>query len=170
MQKPFDNCYWVVPGKFLAGEYPGSPNGIEAREKIDRLLGFGVDCFVDLTHEADELEPYEDILREAAGIREVRLVKFPIPDVSIPRSKASTVSILDAIDEAIRKGNLVYVHCWGGVGRTGLIVGCWLARHGQKGQSALDTLNEMWQQCAKSKSRRSPETREQEEFIRTWVE
>ena len=31
----------------------------------------------------------------------------------------------------------VYVHCWGGIGRTGTVVGCWLVRHGMTGDEAL---------------------------------
>lgn len=169
-QRPLDNCYWVVPGRFLAGEYPGSDNRIEAKDKIERLLRFGVNCFIDLTHEDDGLEPYQEVLQQAEGSRGIRLFKFPIPDVSVPRSRESAASILDAIDEAMQRGEVVYLHCWGGVGRTGVVVGCWLARHGQRGQSALDSLQLLWQQCGKSRFRKSPETREQEDFVRAWVE
>jgi protein-tyrosine phosphatase len=38
--------------------------------------------------------------------------------------------ILDDVDEARAAGRAVYVHCWGGIGRTGTVVGCWLMRHG----------------------------------------
>ena len=38
--------------------------------------------------------------------------------------------ILDEVDSAIEDGGTVYVHCWGGIGRTGTVVGCWLMRHG----------------------------------------
>ena len=42
--------------------------------------------------------------------------------------------ILDDVDEAIAGGGLTYVHCWGGIGRTGTVVGCWLVRHGLEGR------------------------------------
>jgi len=86
----------------------------------------------------------------------------------VPRSKEGAVSILDAIDSHISQGRTVYVHCWGGVGRTGLIVGCWLTRNGGDGKSALLRLRELWQECPKSVSRISPETREQERYILDW--
>ena len=38
--------------------------------------------------------------------------------------------ILDDVDAALADGGAVYVHCWGGIGRTGTVVGCWLVRHG----------------------------------------
>jgi hypothetical protein len=50
-----------------------------------------------------------------------------------------------------------------------LIVGCWLARHHcGDGKSALLRLRKLWQQCAKSVSRQSPETSEQERYIMNW--
>ncbi|NJN80266.1 MAG: hypothetical protein HC797_07245 [Anaerolineales bacterium] len=39
-------------------------------------------------------------------------------------------NILDTIDNEIENGNPVYVHCWGGVGRTGITAACYLIRHG----------------------------------------
>ena len=87
-----------------------------------------------------------------------------------PKSSKVTVAILDAIDYHIEQGHIVYLHCWGGVGRTGVIVGCWLARHGYKGQAALDRLQNLWRKCPKSAYRNSPETREQEQYILRWEE
>lgn len=34
---------------------------------------------------------------------------------------------------ALAAGQTVYVHCYGGIGRTGTVVGCWLVRHGLSG-------------------------------------
>ncbi|MCP5421143.1 MAG: hypothetical protein H6969_11745 [Gammaproteobacteria bacterium] len=83
-------------------------------------------------------------------------------DRSIPDSPELTASILDVIDESIARGARVYLHCCGGIGRTGLIVGCWVERRGFPEILALDRLREFWRQCPKSAFRRSPETREQE--------
>ena len=46
-------------------------------------------------------------------------------------------STLDAIDAELGAGGIVYVHCWAGCGRTGVIVGCWLVRHGLDPRNAL---------------------------------
>ena len=61
---------------------------------------------------------------------------MPIPDTGNPKP-AQVESILDTIDTAIAAGRRVYVHCWGGIGRTGTIVGCYLVRHGLTGDQAL---------------------------------
>jgi hypothetical protein len=47
--RPNLNTYWVVPRKFLAGEYPGNQDPVKARKKINQFLEVGVRHFVDLT-------------------------------------------------------------------------------------------------------------------------
>jgi len=162
MQQPIENCYWVVPGKFLAGEYPRNKDEASSRAKIDALISSGVTNFIDLTEEDENLLPYKALLEKASHER------FPIRDVSVPNSPGTTVTILDTIDRHIWKERIVYLHCWGGIGRTGMIVGCWLARHGLEGELALLRLRELWRQCPKSSFRKSPETKEQERYILNW--
>ncbi len=82
-----------------------------------------------------------------------------------------TKAALGAIDGHLAAGRTVYVHCWGGVGRTGTIIGCWLARRHEPGQAALDRLKELWRENPKSRQgRRSPETDGQEQYVREWYE
>jgi len=116
--RPINNCYWVIPGKLLAGEYPGDVEQETSKEKIKSLLDTGVAAFIDLTEE-NELLPYSEFRESASHER------YPIQDQSIPSSLDFTKDILDAIDFHISQRRLVYIHCWGGVGRTGIIVGCW---------------------------------------------
>jgi protein-tyrosine phosphatase len=134
MNRPIEHCYWVVPNRFLAGEYPRDHDRDSSRKKIDALIGAGVTAFIDLTEETEGLLPYAEYLQAYQGISHQR---FGIRDVSLPQSKEVTVAILDSIDAHMEQGRLVYVHCWGGVGRTGLIVGCWLTRNTGDGKSAL---------------------------------
>jgi len=55
------------------------------------------------------------------------------------------------------------------VGRTGVIIGCWLARHGYPGAAALARLRALWATCPKSACKASPETPEQERYILTYT-
>ena len=80
--KPDPNTYWVVPGKLLAGEYPGARDPEEALRRLRRFLQAGVRHFIDLT-EAGELEPYAELLREE-GSCETSYERFPIRDLSVP--------------------------------------------------------------------------------------
>lgn len=171
-RRPYDNCYWVRPGKFLAGEYPGSSDRWVAREKIYSQLDAGIDAFLDLT-EPGELDSYEDILMEAAenaGVL-VNYQRYPIQDVSVPRERKDMIAILDRIDHCLDIGQTVYVHCWGGVGRTGTVVGCYLVRHGLSGEEALERLRELWSTVSPDKLARrpiSPETGPQGDWVRSW--
>ena len=93
---------------------------------------------------------------------------FPIGDFGLPTPETMT-SILDTIDVALRDGRKIYLHCWGGIGRTGTTVGCYLVRRGMTGEEALRQLAEWWQTVPKSQiHQRSPETAEQTQFIRSW--
>ena len=93
--------------------------------------------------------------------------------------------------------NKVYVHCRGGIGRTGTTIGCYLARHGFASSSsssssststpsqsvdrttktsmiedceALLEVNRLFQMSSRSReSYYSPETKEQMDFVRFWT-
>ena len=62
--RPLANSYWVIPGRFLAGEYPGAMEEPEAQVKINRLLDAGISCFIDLTEPGESgLLPYHHLLK-----------------------------------------------------------------------------------------------------------
>lgn len=146
--RPFARSFWVAPGELLAGYYPGDLEPAHELVKLRALLAAGVRSFVDLTHELDRdhrdqhLAPYTRALAEVATEQGAtwwyRLCS--IVDETAP-TKAVMRGILDVIDERIAAGGVVYVHCWGGRGRTGTAAGCWLARHGvAAGNDVLATL------------------------------
>lgn len=172
MNPPLPNSYWVRPGRFAAGEYPGDLDPCHDAAKLKMLLRAGINYLIDLTV-AGELRPYRDIAEREARAQGVRVgyERFPIADVEVPRSREWMAWILDAIDAALDDGRTVYVHCWGGVGRTGTVVGCWLVRHGESGASALEQVARWWQGVEKvCRIPTSPETRGQSEYVFNWVE
>ena len=169
--RPISESYWVEPGRLLAGEYPGSQNEEQARKRIDAFFAAGFNTFIDLT-EPNELSPYVNILNELSQVHhtDIKYQRFPIRDAGIP-SREQMISILDMIDAELQAGRNMYLHCWGGIGRTGTTVGCYLVRGGKTGEEALSQLAEWWKSVPKSFYRsRSPETYEQMEFIRNWAE
>ena len=157
--RPIPESYWVKPGRFLAGEYPAAAYIGRARERLGRMLDSGINTFIDLTL-LYELPPYLPILLEEARRRgvDVQHKRFPILDHNIP-PRGTMAAILDAIDSALAEGRNIYIHCWGGIGRTGTTVGCYLVRHGMNGEQALAHLAELWKDVPKSSYfPRSPET------------
>jgi len=96
--------------------------------------------------------------------------RFPIGDFGLPEPLQMATS-LDAIEGALSAGRRVYLHCWGGIGRTGTTVGCFLVRRGLIGDQALQQLADWWRSVPKSGIYpRSPETDAQARFIRDWTE
>ncbi|HEX8993183.1 MAG TPA: hypothetical protein VF784_15990 [Anaerolineales bacterium] len=164
-------CYWVVPGRLLAGEYPAHLELPHAAARLDALLGAGINTFCDLTAPG-ELTSYLPLLEERGrrlGVH-VAYQVFPMQDRSIP-DRVVMRSLLDALDTAISAGRNVYLHCWGGVGRTGMAVGCYLVRHGHTGREALDQIAAWWQTDPRRFDHpQSPETAEQARFVLDWPE
>lgn len=166
---PIIESYWVEENRFLAGEYPGSYSPETTRHRMDTFLEAGVNTFIDLT-QPHELVPYESILKEQAQIYEVNAAyhRFVIPDHSTPSAERMT-TILNTMDEAINNGGCVYVHCWGGVGRTGMVVGCYLVRHGSTNEQALAQVNKLYKTRPNNPYfSHSPENNEQIEFVLNW--
>ena len=169
--RPIPNSYWVEAGRLLAGEYPGSEQPEEARQRMDAFLKTGIGTFIDLT-QPHELVPYETILHAQAKVHGLAATykRMPVKDFGLPSAESMT-AILDTVDAALQAGRKVYVHCWGGVGRTGTTIGCYLVRHGYTGKEALAQIATWWREMPKRVYHpRSPETEEQIRFILNWKE
>jgi protein-tyrosine phosphatase len=91
--------------------------------------------------------------------------------MGLPASPEHLGRILDTLDGALAAGRNVYLHCWGGIGRTGTVVGCYLVRRGLTGGAALARLAEWWRTVPKSGLYpRSPQTNDQVAYVRAWRE
>jgi hypothetical protein len=162
-QRPLPNTYWVIPGRILAGEYPGAEDDATARERLQRLAAAGVVSFVDLTEEG-ELPPYSHLLP-----RNTDYVRSGIVDTRVPNNIAQTTLIVQTLRGAHARGRCVYVHCRAGIGRTGLVVGCFLAEAEGSGKAALKILNRLWRQSDRSRVWPTvPQTAEQADYVRRW--
>lgn len=169
MNRPIPDSYWVEPDRLLAGEYPAQFEGEVTRKRIDALIEAGFDTFIDLTR-PNETVAYLRILLEEAKLRQVEVThhRFPIGDFGLPTPQQMK-SILDTIDASLQAERKIYLHCWGGIGRTGTTVGCYLVRRGRSGEEALRQLAEWWRTVPKSHIHpHSPETHEQATFILNW--
>lgn len=169
--RPIPASYWVRPGRLLAGEYAAAHVPALARRKLRRLLDAGISSFVDLTRAGEALlPPYEPLLAEEAALRGRRLgyLRAPIPDMGLP-TPAALRATLDHIDAELLAGRRVYLHCWGGIGRTGTVVGCYLVRHGLSGPQALALIARLRRHTPDG-WRTSPETAAQRALVLAWAE
>jgi atypical dual specificity phosphatase len=161
LPRPHEHCYWLLPGRVLAGEHPGARGSLELMaQRLRTLQASGVGCFIDLTTPHDPLPAYTP----GAGQR----LGFPIGDFGIP-SVATMRAALDAITAALDAGQGVYLHCRAGIGRTGTVAGCWLVEQGLEAGEALALLQRKFQAAEQSHSgRTTPETAAQRNFIAAW--
>jgi hypothetical protein len=165
---PIDDSYWLVPGRLLAGEYPGAKTKDEARRKLRSFLNAGVDFFLDLTEEDEGLEPYAPILQEEAMALDRKIVyrRLPIPDMDTPTTERMS-EIQQTLTAALEDGQTVYVHCWGGIGRTGTVIGCYLVEHEVSVAEALAEIQRR-RRGIKDGWKKSPETPAQVDFVKRW--
>ena len=174
---PFNQAYWVEPDRLMAGYYPGSALGQVGDPKLNALLKCGIRHFVNLM-QSEEMRwydkpvvPYQDQTRALAQKLEYEVTfdRMPIKDMGIP-TRIEMARILDRIDQKIKARQPVYVHCLGGVGRTGTVIGCYLARQGYAtGRKVIRLLQQLRQNTA-TRERLSPESNRQIDLVMSWVE
>lgn len=138
------NVSWIVERQIAAMAMPWP-------EELPELPGLGVAGVLSLTERTPEGLPYDGLLH----------CHLPVPDFTAP-TQAQLAEAVEFMDEVLRAGGAVAVHCGAGLGRTGTICAAWLVRHGWKPDDALREVR-----------RRRPgsvETREQEDAIRRFAQ
>lgn len=155
-----------MTNQIYAGEYPRNKDEESSRVKLQQFESFGITHFIDLTEEG-ELAPYDEMLYNGATYQ-----RFPIRDVSVPKSMDEVRKLVKRIIKIVSKNPeaKVYIHYWGGVGRTGLIVGCLLGELCELSyDETMAKLEQLFSACPKSAYRDTPETTEQRDFIAKFI-
>lgn len=164
--KPSGYSYRVTE-RIWAGEYPvweWNPN-MQVRQ-LRLYTDFGITDFLDLT-EVGEMPPYEALLPP-----QVRRYSFPIPNCGVPHDVRSVDRMFDRMEGVLRNHpeRRLYIHCHGGVGRTGMIVACGLARQWDLcADDALDEMRRRFAAHARSSWMSAPETEAQIDFVRAYA-
>jgi protein-tyrosine phosphatase len=161
LPRPHGNTYWLWAGHVLAGEHPAKEDEEQLSEKLQLFALAGITHFIDLTSPADPVKTYQPL---GGAVR----INHPITDFGVP-SPLQMQGILQSIQSALSQGGKVYVHCKGGIGRTGTVAATWLTEHGLDDGQALALLLQKWQAMDKRfEEPHTPETQAQREFVRTW--
>jgi protein tyrosine/serine phosphatase len=154
---PHPDCYWVIPGRLLAGSYPAM--------HLEALLDASMHSFIDLTRSNESLAPYALELQGRARWHGFAITDYAVPDVRL------MCDIVQAIDTELAAARNVYLHCHAGVGRTGTAVGCWLVQQGLGGAAALALIAHKRAALTRQGAPvHSPETDAQRGFVLHWAQ
>jgi predicted protein tyrosine phosphatase len=147
---PHKESNWVIPGRLIAGAYPADKDIEKTEENLLVILQTGVTHFVclqseynpDATEESVQSEknirPYmNDLTRMFSGnavvpavaeamktlpitIDDIEFIHVPIKDCNIIND-TEVRNLVQTLYEKIVQNKKIYVHCWGGHGRTGTV-------------------------------------------------
>jgi len=177
---------WVIPGRLMVGRYPFVEPGLNRRcdnyekgvAQLKAILRTGIRTFIclqdELPHQklmyrqvVDGFYPYLEWCRAIAGPGVVAL-HFPIVDLSIPDAEVLNEFLTDII-ERLRNGERMYIHCWGGRGRAGVVSCCLLSKAFKiSADEALERVGRAYL-TRKDGAYRSPQTKQQVNFVRSFV-
>lgn len=151
----------IAPGRRGLGVHSGVTWQRDLGADLERLRAVErVDVLVTLM-EPRELAAYGLAdLRARARSAGMRSLALPIPDGGTPASGWPLADLLAQLRAA--SGERVAVHCLGGLGRSGLVVGCLLTDLGWSAAGALEALR-------RARGPSCPETAAQVEYIRGWA-
>jgi len=120
---PTPGTHWVITGRLAAGQSPGYPSS----SLID-LVNAGVDTFVSLQKSYYEYgcTDYRQTLRNLAKKPDfpphpINFIHFPVPDLGVVEDQ-DMLALTYQLADLLRNGRSLYVHCYGGHGRTGTVL------------------------------------------------
>jgi protein-tyrosine phosphatase len=118
---------WLIPGKLARATIPDN-------EDLKTWKEAGIQSVVNLLEDY-----YEDIT--AAEMRHgFKVLHSPILDMHAP-SIEQLSTIVRWINQELYDGKKVLVHCYAGIGRTGLVLTAYLVAQGEEMSSALTKVN-----------------------------
>ncbi|EFA77283.1 hypothetical protein PPL_12494 [Heterostelium album PN500] len=131
MKGPNDFSNWVVKEYIMTGEYPGNTSDEQHFKILQSLVDSGLTLFVCLQLESElkHFRPYQEDLKQIAAKKNIELefLHFPIEDGGVAENLDELSDFIDLLIEKL-KSHRIYLHCWAGRGRTGIIAACLLGR------------------------------------------
>eukprot|EP01128_Nolandella_sp_AFSM9_P006911 TRINITY_DN3655_c0_g1_i1.p1 TRINITY_DN3655_c0_g1~~TRINITY_DN3655_c0_g1_i1.p1 ORF type:complete len:263 (-),score=34.61 TRINITY_DN3655_c0_g1_i1:79-843(-) len=140
---PTSESNWAIVGSLIAGAYPGDLSEQKAKEKAKLLVEAGISTYLSTLGPGEtRFSPYghhivaatEEALLERRTLTATErengarntvpkpsFLKFPINDQSIAQD-SEVKECIDGLLKKLEAHELVYIHCWGGHGRTGTLV------------------------------------------------
>jgi hypothetical protein len=134
MPGPVIGTAWVVPGRLARGRFPMYADALA-------LVKAGVTTFVNLRGETGGLDDYLRMYpRDVAAHKRrhaLEFLFFPVGDFCAADAR-SLAALARELRARLERGEVLFVHCRGGRGRTGMVVAALLcALYGVPAEAAL---------------------------------
>ncbi|KAL6750915.1 MAP kinase phosphatase 6 [Haematococcus lacustris] len=180
---------WVVPGTIMQGRYPHmepeTPGLSEegGRLQLERILQAGLTTFISLQGELPDqvdmpqeglkgFKPYKTVAEEVVNAsgqwRQLHFLHRPVVDMGVPDSSAMRNMIMD-LSQRVQSGEVLYIHCHGGRGRSGVLASCLIATmYGLSAEEAIERVSRAYV-TRRDGLPGSPDTPKQFDFIRKYI-
>jgi len=123
---------WIVPGRLAGCPMPGAMAPLD--HDLTLLRGAGVSLLVNLTNtrlDAPALERF--------GLRELH---FPMEDGRAAPVMLAKMLVVK-LQRLLHGGEVIAVHCYAGLGRTGTVLAAWLIMNGLSAEASLERLRKI---------------------------
>jgi protein-tyrosine phosphatase len=119
-----------VPGRLLLHSMPGRYESLE--NVWTQVRNEGV-CAIVCLAEKDELHEKSSEYARAleAGTVPCLVIRFEVPDRSAPEDRNAFWALAGDVAQRLKSGEVVLIHCAGGVGRTAMLAVCVLLALGE---------------------------------------
>jgi protein-tyrosine phosphatase len=152
--------YWVPEGPWPGrlGVVPRPRGGDWLADEVRSWRASDLDVVASLLTPDEVAElglREEETLAREQGLE---YYSFPIPDYSVPQSRAELLRFINRLEEALESGKNVAVHCRAGIGRSSVVVASLLVSAGLEPEEAFHRIE-------KARGRPVPDTPEQREWV-----
>ncbi len=152
------NFSWVIPDKLAGSAMPGrslTPLDAYMLDDLKDLYGYGIRSLLSLRNMPAS---FKGLCGEAG----IEWLSFPIPDFGIPSDMVSFSRIIQQSVQCLEENNPLCVHCYAGIGRTGIALASIIGMYcGIDGEAAIEIVRN---------NRSAIETRDQVAFVNSFLD
>ena len=155
----YDISCQFIQDQAIFGAYP-------TQEHIQFLEEWGVDVIVNLTYDDEKR------IKLYTVNDNVEVIRFPIPDRSVPQNKQMFSALILFLKAKIDDAKKIYIHCKAGHGRAGIVASALLCHHLKVTPSKAIEITSTQHATRKNMKQRwrvvgSPQTFDQKKFIKS---
>lgn len=131
-----------LPGRVFRSPMPFTAQD-PGNELFNRYLNQNIEVVVLLVEDEQSISKSGRDLRRFYLDQGMEVVHLPIPDLQVPTLESLDAAI-EATIERLQAGKNIVVHCYAGLGRTGMFLACLARRvHGMSADQAIDWVRSM---------------------------